>query len=106
MGQVMVPLEGKSPKVADVVIVGGGIVGVSSAFFCSRAGLKVVVVEKGEALGSLTTASSTECFRAIHLSPILRHKPCQPLNTRLGEPFCVFSTSRAPRISSHKYACL
>jgi len=64
MGQVMVPLKGELPKIADVVIVGGGIVGVSTAFFCSRAGLKTVVVERREALGSLTTASSTECFRA------------------------------------------
>lgn len=69
MGQVMVPLKGELPKVADVVIVGGGIVGVSTAFFCSRAGLRTVVVEKREALGSLTTASSTECFRAQFESP-------------------------------------
>ncbi len=64
MGKVMVPLGSELPKVADVVIVGGGIVGVSTAFFCSRAGLKTVVLEKRDALGSLTTAASTECFRA------------------------------------------
>jgi len=69
MGQVMLPTKGELPESADVVIVGGGIVGVSTAFFCSRAGLKTVVVEKREALGSLTTASSTECFRAQFESP-------------------------------------
>lgn len=69
MGEVTVPLKGELSHVADVVIVGGGIVGVSSAFFLSRAGLKTVVVEKREALGSLTTASSTECFRAQFESP-------------------------------------
>jgi sarcosine oxidase subunit beta len=52
------------PATADVVIIGAGIVGVSSAFFCSRAGLKTIVVEKREAIGTLTTARSTECFRA------------------------------------------
>lgn len=69
MGQVMVPPKGELPKIAEVVIVGGGIVGVSTAFFCSQAGLKTIVVEKREALGSLTTASSTECFRAQFESP-------------------------------------
>jgi sarcosine oxidase subunit beta len=64
MPQVMVPLKGELPKAADVVIVGGGIVGVATAFFCSRAGLETIVVEKREALGSLTTAASAECFRA------------------------------------------
>ena len=69
MGKIMVPLKGELPKTADVVIIGGGIVGVSTAFFCARAGLKTVVVEKREALGTLTTARSTECFRAQFESP-------------------------------------
>ncbi len=64
MGTVTVPLKGESPKTADLVVIGGGIAGVSSGFFCSWAGLKTVVVEKREDLGRLTTSASTECFRA------------------------------------------
>ncbi len=39
------------PKEADVVIVGGGIVGVTSALFLTEAGLKVVLCEKGQIAG-------------------------------------------------------
>ncbi len=69
MGKIMIPLEEEMPRSADVVIIGGGIVGVSTAFFCSKAGLKTVVVEKRAALGTLTTSRSTECFRAQFNSP-------------------------------------
>ena len=43
------------PGSADLVIVGGGIVGAATAFFASRAGLRTVVLERRPALGSLTT---------------------------------------------------
>ncbi len=69
MRRITVPLKGGLPETAEVVIIGGGIVGVSTAFFCSQAGLKTVVVDKREALGTLTTARSTECFRAQFESP-------------------------------------
>ncbi|WP_038035448.1 FAD-binding oxidoreductase [Thermopetrobacter sp. TC1] len=36
------------PQRADVVIVGGGIVGAASAFFLARRGLSVLLLEKGE----------------------------------------------------------
>ena len=36
------------PDQADVVIIGGGIVGCSTAYFLAKRGAKVVVVEKGE----------------------------------------------------------
>lgn len=48
---------------ADAVVVGGGIVGASTAFWLSRAGMKVVLLEMRDALSSLTTAASAECFR-------------------------------------------
>ena len=35
------------PKNADVVIIGGGIVGVSTAYFLAKAGIKVCLCEKG-----------------------------------------------------------
>ncbi|MCC7161480.1 MAG: FAD-binding oxidoreductase [Anaerolineae bacterium] len=49
---------------SDVIIIGGGIVGAASAFFCAQAGLGVTLFEKREALGLLTTAASLAAFRA------------------------------------------
>ncbi len=51
------------PATADVVIIGGGIVGCATAFFAARAGLEVVVLERRAALGTLTTPASTGAFR-------------------------------------------
>jgi glycine/D-amino acid oxidase-like deaminating enzyme len=39
------------PEKADVVIIGGGIVGVSSAWFLARQGVRVVLCEKGHIAG-------------------------------------------------------
>jgi len=41
----------KLPASADVVIIGGGIVGVSTAWFLARQGFKVVLCEKGHIAG-------------------------------------------------------
>jgi sarcosine oxidase subunit beta len=51
------------PRSADLVVVGGGIVGAASAFFARRAGLRVVLLEKRSALCTLTTQVSTGAFR-------------------------------------------
>jgi len=51
------------PARADLVVVGGGIVGCATAFFASRAGLDVVVLERRPALATLTTPVSTGAFR-------------------------------------------
>lgn len=48
---------------ADAVVIGGGIVGAATAFWLSKAGLSTILVEKRDALSSLTTAASVECFR-------------------------------------------
>jgi sarcosine oxidase subunit beta len=52
------------PATADVVVIGGGIAGASDALFLSRAGLSVVVLERGDQLAGLTTSQSVSCFRA------------------------------------------
>lgn len=57
------------PRTADVVIVGGGIIGCASAFFLSRAGLRPVIIERLPALASLATAQSMEAFRAQFAEP-------------------------------------
>jgi sarcosine oxidase subunit beta len=46
-----------------VVVIGGGIVGAATAFFASRAGLDVTLIEKRPALCTLTTPASTGAFR-------------------------------------------
>jgi len=51
------------PRSADVVIIGGGIVGAATAFFAARAGLSAVILEKRPALCTLTTPVSTGAFR-------------------------------------------
>ncbi|HEY1292393.1 MAG TPA: FAD-dependent oxidoreductase [Chloroflexota bacterium] len=51
------------PRTADVVVIGGGIVGAATAFFARRAGLSVVLLEKRPALCTLTTPASTGAFR-------------------------------------------
>jgi glycine/D-amino acid oxidase-like deaminating enzyme len=39
------------PESTDVVIIGGGIAGISAAWFLHQAGLRVVVCEKGIVAG-------------------------------------------------------
>src|SRR5947208_9417385 len=64
-----VPLTHDLPRTADLVVIGGGIVGAATAFFASRAGLRTVVLEKRPALCSLTTPASTGAFRAQFDNP-------------------------------------
>ena len=51
------------PRSADLVVIGGGIVGAATAFFAARAGLRTVLLEKRPALCTLTTPVSTGAFR-------------------------------------------
>jgi sarcosine oxidase subunit beta len=57
------------PATADMVVVGGGIVGAATAFFADRAGLKVVVLERRAGLATLNTARSLEAFRCQFEDP-------------------------------------
>ena len=47
------PVEypGPLPKTADVVVIGGGVIGVMTAWFVARKGLRVVLIEKGRIAG-------------------------------------------------------
>jgi sarcosine oxidase, subunit beta len=51
------------PATADLVVVGGGIVGAATAFHAARAGLDAVIVERRPILASLTTAAAAGGFR-------------------------------------------
>jgi sarcosine oxidase, subunit beta len=57
------------PRTAELVILGGGIVGAATAFFAARAGIAAVVVEKRPALATLTTPAATGAFRAQFDNP-------------------------------------
>jgi len=62
MSEIIVP-EKVTSRTADAVVIGGGIVGTATAFWLSKAGMRVIVVEKRNGLSTLTTVGSVECFR-------------------------------------------
>jgi len=70
MGKIFTP-AGNDFGRTDAVVIGGGIVGVSTAFWLSRAGLDVVLVEMRDGLSTLTTPASAECFRAQFAEPAM-----------------------------------
>ena len=70
MGRIFTPADSDFGK-TDVVVIGGGIVGTATAFWLSRAGLDVVVVEMRDGLSTLTTPASAECFRAQFTEPAM-----------------------------------
>ena len=46
-----VPSDSNPPRAVDVVVVGGGVIGVSTAYFLAGKGASVALVEKGEIAG-------------------------------------------------------
>ena len=70
MGKIFTPGEIDFGK-TDAVVIGGGIVGTATAFWLSRAGLEVVLVEMRDGLSTLTTPASVECFRAQFAEPAM-----------------------------------
>ena len=65
----VVPMTSEPPASADLVIVGGGIVGAATAFYAAREGLRPVVIERRPGIGTLTTPASTGAFRAQFDNP-------------------------------------
>jgi sarcosine oxidase, subunit beta len=57
------------PESADVVIVGGGVVGTSAAFHLAEAGAKVVLLERDQ-LGSGSTSKAAGGFRTQFSDPL------------------------------------
>jgi len=51
------------PPTAELVIIGGGVVGAATAFYAARAGLRPVILEARPRLCTLTTPASTGAFR-------------------------------------------
>jgi sarcosine oxidase subunit beta len=71
MGKVFTPSAETFPDTADAVVIGGGIVGVATAFWLSGAGLDTVLVEMRDGLSTLTTPESIESFRAQFTEPAM-----------------------------------
>src|SRR5438309_1705076 len=55
--------DGALPRTADLVVIGGGVVGAATAFWASRAGLRTVLLEKRPQICTLTTPAATGAFR-------------------------------------------
>jgi sarcosine oxidase subunit beta len=70
MPKILVPSFGEK-ETADAVVIGGGIVGVATAFWLSRTGLETVVLEMREGLATLTSAASIESFRKQFTEPAM-----------------------------------
>ncbi|WP_421700813.1 NAD(P)/FAD-dependent oxidoreductase [Ancylobacter sp.] len=66
MGPQVVPVASDSscPTDADVVIVGGGIIGTTSALYLAERGLKVVLCEKGHIAGEQSSRNWGWCRQA------------------------------------------
>jgi sarcosine oxidase subunit beta len=60
---MLVAYRSHPPRSAELVIVGGGVVGAATAFYAARAGLRPLLLEGRPALASLTTPASTGAFR-------------------------------------------
>jgi sarcosine oxidase subunit beta len=69
MSRITTPDASDIPTTADLVVIGGGIVGCATAFWASQAGLNTVQVEKREALCTLTSANSAEGVRCQYDEP-------------------------------------
>ena len=70
MRKILTP-EAFDQETADAVVIGGGIIGVATAFWLSRAGLSTVLVEMRDGLSTLTTTASIESFRAQFTEPAM-----------------------------------
>lgn len=57
------------PRTADLVVIGGGVLGAATAFYASRAGLRTVVVDRRPQLATLTTPVAAGGFRAQFDNP-------------------------------------
>lgn len=57
------------PASADIVIVGGGIVGCASAFFLARSGRSPLLIERADSIASATTSVSAHAIRCQFADP-------------------------------------
>ena len=72
------------PASADVVIIGAGIVGISTAWFLARRGIDVVVCEKGHAPSHSTLHQHRQRELALWLKPIFFDNAAEQDMSNLG----------------------
>ncbi len=60
-----VSLSGQSPKLYDVIIIGGGPAGSSAAIYTARAGLKTLVLYRAESDGALGVTQKIENYPGV-----------------------------------------
>src|SRR5438552_18417919 len=60
-----VPSDEKLPAQADVVIVGGGIIGTSTALFLAQKGVSAVLCEKGHIAGEQSSRNWGWCRKMV-----------------------------------------
>ena len=70
MRKILTP-QNFNQETADAVVIGGGIIGVATAFWLSKAGLSTILVEMRDGLSTLTTTASIESFRAQFTEPAM-----------------------------------
>jgi len=66
-------MDPKNPSSFDVIIIGAGSVGVPTAYFLSKAGLKVLVIESLPSVGQASNKHAIGGIRATHSEPAKIH---------------------------------
>lgn len=58
---IRIPSDEKLPARVDVVVIGGGIIGVTATYFLARQGLSVALIEKGQVAGEQSSRNWGWC---------------------------------------------
>jgi len=85
------------PQVYDVIIIGAGSIGVPSAYFMARAGLKVLVIDPLASVGQASNKHAIGGIRATHSDPAKIH-----LGNRSLEVFSTWEESHGDDIEWHQ----
>lgn len=72
---------GDMPKTADVIIIGGGLMGCSTAYELAKRNVKNIVVLEKKSIGSGATGQSSGVLRGHYSYEILTRMAVQSLET-------------------------
>ena len=91
---LLFPQKKRFPKLendvkADVVIVGGGMVGVSSAYHLQQAGYEVIVIEQDEVGSCASGASSAILYYGASVYSLFARCACARTRSNRGSRNCV-----------------
>ncbi len=84
MKKIQIPR--KRNRSAEAVVIGGGMVGVATAYYLSKTGMEVICLEMRDALAGLTSSASMEAFRLQFTDPDLFELCKQSLEVLLDFP--------------------